>query len=154
MCKGSEISHKLAWFHWPFFHHVWSHPLSPIPQNGWGFFPSENINPPKAYLIASHLRLEREEDSKSPLVLEFSYCPAFVQPRVQNYCTYAHACTTERARPARARDVASRAIIASRQISNSKLQNQLEEEVHFLLVWRCQPCHLWGNGSVRMGRKR
>ena len=51
-------------------------------------------------MIASHLRLEREEDSKSPLVLEFSYCPAFVRPRVQNYCTYAHACTTERARPA------------------------------------------------------
>ena len=85
-------------------------------------------------MIASHLRLEREEDSKSPLVLEFSYCPAFVRPRVQNYCTYAHACTTERSIDRAPRIDAARAIIASRQISNSKLQNQLEEEVHFLLV--------------------
>lgn len=45
----------------------------------------ELFNPPKVYLIASHLRLEREEDSNSPLVLEFSYCPAFVRTRVQNY---------------------------------------------------------------------
>ena len=36
-------------------------------------------------MIASHLRLEREEDNNSPLVLEFSYCPAFVRPRVQNF---------------------------------------------------------------------